>query len=320
MLREAAAACERRLEILSGVSDAFRCIHRGELQGRPLAIDRFGAWLCVTGFDENLPSKQLQESISPVLEYFHERLGCQGGIIRTHQQDPHRRTLFADVISWGKKAPERFFVREYDLQFEVALNGSQHAGLFLDQRDSRRKIARMSRGRRVANLFAFSCAFSVVAAQAGAEVVFSVDLAAGALERGKRNFAQNGLTGTGRGKFIKENVQKWLSRQVRKKSVSPASFKAWDLVICDPPVFSSSGKKGSFSVEKAWPGLADRIREILSNDGIALFCNNHRNGSEAYYRSELEKRFSSVTRLPQPPDFPEFTGSLPHVRTYWCEV
>ena len=320
MLIEAATAYERRSDLLPGITDAFRCIHRGELQGRPLAIDRFGPWLCVTGFDERLPSQDLLTSIQPVLGYLQELFGCKGGVIRTNRRDPHHRRLFGDVIFFGEKPPETFWIREHNLQFEVALNDSQHVGLFLDQRDSRRRIGRIARGKRVANLFAFTCSFSVVAAQAGAEVVFSVDLAAGALDRGKRNFAQNGLTETGRGKFIREDVQKWLARQVRKKRSNPAAFQSWDMIICDPPVFASSGKKGSFSVEKAWPELAEQIREIISDDGSALFCNNHRSGDEIYYRSELEKRFSTVTRLRPPLDFPELPGASSHVRIYWCEA
>ncbi|MCP4399796.1 MAG: hypothetical protein GY801_21145 [bacterium] len=320
MLIEAAIAYERRLDRFAGITNAFRCIHRGELRGRPLAIDRFGSWLCVTGFDEEVSSKKLLTSIKPVLEYFQNLFGCKGGVVRTNRRDPHRRTLFGDVMHWGEKPPETFQVREHELLFEVVLNDSQHVGLFLDQRDSRRRIGRMAHGKRVANLFSFTCSFSVVAANAGAEVVFSIDLAAGALERGKQNFAQNGLTETGCGKFIKEDVQKWLARQVRKKRAHPAAFQAWDIVICDPPVFASSGKGRSFSVEKAWPELAEQVREILSNKGVALFCNNHRSGNERYYRSELEKHFSAVTRLRPPFDFPELPDSPPHVRIYWCEV
>ncbi|PIE32712.1 hypothetical protein CSA56_14585 [candidate division KSB3 bacterium] len=317
---KAAAAYERRLDQLESISDAFRCVHRGELQEYDLAIDRFGSWLCVTNFEEALSSKALYETIEPVLDYFQKRFDCCGGLIRTNRRDPHHRKLFGDVMHWGEKPPKTFLIREYGLQFEVALNDSQHVGLFLDQRDTRRRIARIARGRRVANLFAFTCSFSVAAAQAEAEVVFSIDLAAGALVRGKRNFAHNGLTKTGRGKFIKEDVLKWLARQVRKKRANSAEFKAWDIVICDPPVFASSSKKGVFSVEKAWPELAEQIRAILSDDGVALFCNNHRSGDERYYRSELEKSFSNITRLRPPLDFPQLPGSPPHVRIYWCEV
>ncbi len=320
MLVEAAVAYERRLDWLSGITDAFRCIHRGELQGRPLAIDRFGAWLCVTGFDEKLPSKNLRASLEPVLDYLQELFGCQGGVIRTNRRDPHRRKLFGDVMNWGKKLPETFLVREHGLIFEVALNGSQHVGLFLDQRDSRRRIGLMAQGKRVANLFSFTCSFSAVALKSSAEVVCSIDLAAGSLARGKRNFAQNNLGETGRGKFIREDVQKWLARQKRKKRANPTAFQAWDVVVCDPPVFASSGKGRSFSVKEAWPELAGSVRSILSANGIAIFSNNHRGGDEAYYFSELTKHFSTVSRMRPPLDFPELPGLAAHVRMYWCEV
>ncbi|MDP7580811.1 MAG: hypothetical protein QGG95_05405, partial [Nitrospinota bacterium] len=145
-------------------------------------------------------------------------------------------------------------------------------------------------------------------------------LASGTLKRGKSNFSYNNIAESGRGKFIKEDVQKWLARQIRKKKENSKAFEKWDLVICDPPVFASSGKGRSFSVERKWPELAINIREILSDKGIALFVNNHRGGSEKYYFKELAKCFAKVISLRPPFDFPELKDSPPHVRIYWCEV
>ena len=48
-------------------------------------------------------------------------------------------------------------------------------------------------------------------------VAFSIDLAQGSLDRGKRTFARNGLNEEGRGKFIAEDVRSWLARKNRKR-------------------------------------------------------------------------------------------------------
>lgn len=295
---------------LEAVTDAYRLVHRDEVGA--FSVDRYGDWLLVTGYDETLPSKQLLQKIGAELR----EIPCRGGIVRTNLRDPHRRNLFSDLVAFGEPAPETFFVTEHGLKFEISLNDAQHPGLFLDQRDSRRRIAEAASGKRVANLFAFTCSFSVAAVAAAAEVAFSVDLAAGCLERGKRNFELNGLAESGRGKFIKEDVRKWLARQVRKKENNPEAFTPWELVVCDPPVFAAAKKGAAFSVEQEWPVLATGIRAILADGGAALFANNHRGGDDGLYFSTLRARFSDVTVLPPPVDFPD--GGAPHVRTYWC--
>ena len=295
---------------LESVTDAYRLVHRDEVGA--FSIDRYGDWLLVTGYDETLPSKQLLNRLQPDLL----KIQHKGGVVRTNRRDPHKRKLFSDLVPFGEEPPETFVVTEHGLKFEISLNDAQHPGLFLDQRDSRRRIAEAAEGKRVANLFAFTCSFSVAAVAAGAEVAFSVDLAAGCLERGKRNFELNGLAESGRGKFIKEDVRKWLARQVRKKDNDPEAFVPWDVVICDPPVFAAAKKGEAFSVEQEWPALAQGIRAILADGGAALFANNHRGGDDGFYFSTLQTRFSSVTALPPPVDFPD--GGTPHVRTYWC--
>ncbi len=314
-----AAACERRLPLLSSTTNAIRLVHRGEVERRPFSIDLFDRYLCVTGYDEKVSSEHLQASLAPVLESLSQELGCLGGVVRTNRRDPHRRTLFTDIISWGKEPPETFWVHEHDLSFQVALNSSQHVGLFLDQRDSRRRIWQKARGKRVANLFAFTCSFSAFAVQAGAEVVFSVDLAGGSLGRGKVNLEENNLDQEGRAKFIKEDVRKWLARQIRKKENDPKAYAYWDVAICDPPVFASAGKGATFAVEKEWHDLAKNIHSLLSPGGVALFANNHSAGSSKKYLAQLHDVFGKVTQLKSPFDFPAIADEPEHVRIFWCE-
>lgn len=325
LLLDAAVAYERRLGWLSTVTDAFRLVHRGEVlggegQGGEFSVDLFGSYLSVTGYDERIPAASLKEYLLPLLSYFGKLFECKGGIVRTNRIDPHKRKLFGEIAPWGDEPPNTFLVKEGNLLFEISLNRTQHPGLFLDQRDSRRRIMQIAAGRRVANLFSFTCSFSTAALKAGAEVVFSVDLAAGCLDRGKNNLACNSLAHRGNGKFIKEDVLKWLARQLRKKKADPKCYKKWDLIICDPPVYASAGKGSSFSVERQWPKLTEDIRAILSDKGIALFANNHRGGDDKYYLSSLEKIFSKVTRLSPPFDFPELPGFPEHVRIYFCKV
>lgn len=311
-----AALVGKRYPFLSSVSDCCRLVHRGEMD---VAIDKFGPYLCISGYDEELSAQKQLQQLGDLPEFLSDLCDCRGGVLKTNRRDPHRKKLFADLAEWGETAPDIFTGTEHGLQFEISLNTGQHTGLFLDQRDSRRRIAAIAQNARVANLFAFTCSFSLQALAGGARETFSVDLAGGCLNRGRRNLGLNDLTDVGISRFIKEDVRKWLGRQVRKKQAKPKEFESFDLVICDPPVFASAGKSKRFHVEKEWAGLAADVFEILSPTGIALFANNHQSGDEMYYFTVLREQFRQVTRLKPPLDFPRIKGTAEHVRIYWCE-
>lgn len=313
----AAVAWERRLAWPLLGADSLRLVQRGEL---PLAvsIDFYNGYLVVSSFADEAVGN-VQARLTPILDYFAAKLPCYGGVVRRHVHNPHQRQLTHSQVSWGQFPGGQHLAQEHGLDFGINFS-AQHLGLFLDQRDSRRRIMRIAKGQRVANLFAFSCSFSLMAVAAGAEVVFSVDLAGSALARGKENFALNGLDRLGKGKFIKEDVRKWLARQERKYRQDPAAFRPWNIIICDPPVFASGGKGRGWQVEKEWPELARQVRLLLARNGIALFANNHRQGRDSYYEAELANHFRKVIPLNPPLDFPVLPQQPPHVRIYWCEV
>jgi len=311
-------AYERRQDWLSGATDAFRAVHRNELTSLPVAIDVYGAWFNATGFDEDLPIAQLREQLEPCLAAVARQYGCRGGVIRQQRRNPHQRSLAAERLVVGEAPPPFYFVTENDLRYRVSLTETQHVGLFLDQRDTRARLGEIAAGRRVANLFAYTCSFAALAVARGAEVAFSVDLARACLDTGKTNFATNELTDTGRGKFVQADVRKWLARQLRRQREQAPTFRPFDLVICDPPVFAASRAGGKFSVAKEWPRLAADIRQLVASDAVVIFMNNHRAGRERDYRNALTELFPTVIRLRPPLDFPELPGEPTHVRTYWC--
>ena len=320
----ALALCrDRRGAWLEPVTDARRLVARDEIAGLPAAVDLYGRWLNAVWYGEEMDGHETDDAarvkaeLRPWLDRLAAENDCPGGVIRIHQRNPHRRALVADSVVVGQPPPETFLVSEHDLRFEINLTRTQHTGLFLDQRDSRRRIARLARGARMANLFAFTCSFAVAAAAQAAEVVFSVDVAKACLATGKRNFAANDLTGAGSGKFIQEDARKWLRRQLRRQREG-RDDRPLDLVVCDPPVFASSRDGGRFAVRDEWAFLAATVARLLAPAGTALFANNHRAGDPARYRRLLAEHFASVTTLPPPLDFPTPAGRPPHVHTFLC--
>jgi 23S rRNA G2069 N7-methylase RlmK/C1962 C5-methylase RlmI len=320
--RDEALCRDRRGRWPAQVADCWRAVHRGEITGLDAAIDVYGPWLRAVCWDETLGPEEAAARLTPLLETVGAHLGrpngARGAVIRGHHRNPHQESLPGYTLTLGEPAPARLTVTEHGLRFGVDLAGAPHPGLFLDQRDARRRVARIAAGRRMANLFAFTCSFSAVAVAHGAEVAFSVDTARGCLRDGAENFALNGLAADGRGKFIQEDARRWLARQDRARREKPDTFRPLDLVVCDPPVFSSVKDGGKFSVSAEWATLADAVAALLSPDGIAVFANNHRGGDHVRYRDTLRARFAQVDDLRPPLDFPLLPDQPRDVRTFWC--
>ncbi|MBA2744270.1 MAG: class I SAM-dependent methyltransferase, partial [Chthoniobacterales bacterium] len=75
---------------------------------------------------------------------------------------------------------------ERQLRYGIHFEGGYSVGLFVDQRNNRSYVRHL-RPKAVLNCFAYTCAFSVAAAHAGAKTL-SVDLSKKSLGRGRENF------------------------------------------------------------------------------------------------------------------------------------
>jgi 23S rRNA (cytosine1962-C5)-methyltransferase len=146
-------------------------------------------------------------------------------------------------------------------RYLVHLPRGQNHGLFLDMAAGRHWVREhIAAGDRVLNLFAYTCAFSVVALQAGAAEVVNVDMSDGALAIGRRNHALNGV----------ERGAKFLAHDIFNSWGKLTRSGPYDLVICDPPSF----QKGSFVATKDYARLARRLPALLAPGGAALLCLN----------------------------------------------
>ncbi|MFG6486427.1 class I SAM-dependent methyltransferase [Roseateles sp. BYS78W] len=157
--------------------------------------------------------------------------------------------------------PEPHVVTEAGTRYVVHLLRGQNHGLFLDMAEGRRWVrGHVKPGAKVLNLFAYTCAFSVVALQAGAAEVVNVDMASGALATGRTNHELNGVKAGAR--FLAHDIFNSWGKLTREGP--------YDLVICDPPSF----QKGSFVATKDYARLARRLPALLAPGGLALLCLN----------------------------------------------
>ena len=152
--------------------------------------------------------------------------------------------------------------------FEVDLSGYLDTGLFLDHRTTRQMIEKLSDGKRVCNLFAYTGSASVYAAAGGATEVCTVDLSQTYLDWARRNMEQNGFEGP-EYTFERADVMSWITQTRRQ----PRRF---DFIFVDPPTFSNSKAMGTktWDVQRDHVELLIGVSRLLTKGGQAIFsCN-----------------------------------------------
>ncbi len=220
------------------------------------------------------------------------------------------RALWWKRLDQQVKEPPRFMagdpaavftVRELGLTYELDFRAGYSQGLFIDQRVQKDWVRQHVRpGERVLNLFAYTCAFSVIAAAAGA-VTTSVDLSRPYLEWGKRNFSLNALDPANHF-FCKGDAADWLRRFAAKG-------RTWHGIVLDPPTFSRSGDGTVFRVEKDFPALTAACLRVLEPGGWMICSTNHRALPDKQFLAlirrgaELAGRSIKCEPGAMPPDF-----------------
>ena len=184
---------------------------------------------------------------------------------------------------------------EDGLHYLLDLGSKQNSGLFLDMRLGRQWVREQAAGKRVLNLFAYTCGFSVAAIAGGAERVVNLDMSRAALSRGRDNHRLNGHD-TSRVSFLGHDLFKSWSKV---KQGGP-----YDLVIIDPPSF----QKGSFVLGKDYARVLRRLPELLTANGCVLACMNDPAFTVEFLLEGMAEAAPGLRfeqRLENPPEFPD---------------
>ena len=196
--------------------------------------------------------------------------------------------------------PDPHVVSEDGTRYRVHAQKGQNHGLFLDMAEGRRWVrgqAAARPGGRVLNLFAYTCAFSVVALQAGAGQVVNVDMSRGALAIGQQNHSLNGVTAGA--SFLAHDLFSSWGKVIR---AGP-----YGLVIVDPPSY----QKGSFVATKDYARLMRRLPDLLSPGGHALLCLNAPELGTEFLQDQMQALAPALhfeQRLPNPPAFADVSA------------
>lgn len=282
-------------------TNGYRLVH-GENDGLPgLVIDRY---------DDTLVLKLYTPAWIPHLKDVCDALALVSPVthltLRLNRTLQQQQTEYLHGLSDGmplslQTHPSLILFKENGLTFEADTVNGQKTGFFLDQRDNRSRVEKLSKGKSVLNVFAYTGGFSVYAARGGAREVVSVDVSAPALEGAIRNLAHNKLTVPH--ETIAEDAFEVLARMASQKRL-------FDVVIIDPPMFAQSEKQieGALS---AYRKLTRLGLSVLRKGGtlVQASCSS-RVESDSFFESihrsaqEAGRRLTEIERTSHALDHP----------------
>ena len=276
------SANEKRAPLFD-VTDAYRVVN-GAADGFPgLTIDRYGERFQIQFFGPELlrRKKEIVEAIetvfSPRCVVVKERLSSAG---RSLENAP------MEVVV-GDRDDAVGVVREGNAQFHVDLMDTINPGLFLDMRHVRLEVEERFRemtgesskeipasagmtanveGLRLLNLFSYTCSFSVHARLGGAAVATNADISGKILDKGRENYALNGLD-LRPGEFFRGNAIEYV-HWAKKKGLR------FDGIVLDPPSFARF-KGFNFNVREHLMPLVAECAEILNPHGFFMVSSNY---------------------------------------------
>ena len=247
-VRIAAATTRRRT--IREQTNAFRIVH-GEGDGCPsLICDRYDQWLVV-----QLMSAGLEAFRDVIVDVLEELFQPAGILARNDVPLRAKEKLPVGVELLRGSVPEWIEIEEHGVRYLAAPWTGQKTGAFLDQRENRRLVGEIARGRAL-DCFSYHGSFALHLARR-AETVTAVDVSADALRRAEENAARNGLTNI---TLVEADTFDYLRELERRRE-------RFDTIVLDPPAFA----KNRASVDAALRGYKDinlRAMRLLAPGGM----------------------------------------------------
>jgi 23S rRNA (cytosine1962-C5)-methyltransferase len=259
----------------------YRLIH-AEADGFPgLIVDRYGD-LCVVqantaGMDRLLPdlTAALEAAVAP-----------KTIVLRNDAAARQLEGLGEDVRVVKGGIDGLTEVYEYGAPYYADLREGQKTGWFYDQRDNRALVARMAKGARVLDGYAYIGGFGISCARAGAREVtildrsaLSLDLAA---QSAKRNDVENIC------KFTKADVFAELERLA-------GAGERFDIVIVDPPAFVKS-KKDLQAGMRGYRKLARLAAPLVVPGGLLFIASCSHNVDRPTFDEQVARGLEDADR------------------------
>ena len=280
--------------------------------------------------------------------------------VLTRQAGRAGRAEASPQLVLGEAAPERFAVKENGLQFELSFTEGYSTGLFLDQRDNRRRLLTQhvgsgfpllaptilplpAEGERAgvggAAVARTRCVQASLPADREWELLnvfaYTCGFSVAAAKAGARTVSidlSRRWLDWGRRNFALNEIEPaghefiygeafdWLRRLTRKR-------RQFDVIVLDPPTFSQSKESGVFRAEKDFSRLVTAALPLLKAGGVLFASTNAADWRPEEFLGEVDEAIREACRgvlqrlyVPQPPDFPISRAEPGYLKTVWLRI
>jgi 23S rRNA (cytosine1962-C5)-methyltransferase len=265
-LSKVAEANSKRSALCNTGTNGYRIVS-GENDGLPgLVIDRYADTLVIKIYTPAwIPHlKDVAISLLKVLP-------LQRIILRMNKLTQAQTALLyglndGDII-YGEQLDDVVIFKENGILFEADPIRGQKTGFFLDQRDNRARVEKISKGKDVLNVFSYTGGFSLYAARGGAAAVTSLDISKPAIAGSVRNFDLNQTDRViinCQHHYIAEDAFKAMENLIEKQ-------KKFGVVIIDPPSFAKKADETAGAL-RAYSRLVKLGLKLLNKNGILVMA------------------------------------------------
>ncbi|MGV2927958.1 class I SAM-dependent rRNA methyltransferase [Macrococcus capreoli] len=256
-------------------TNAFR-LYNGEGDGLGgFTIDNYAGHILIQWYSKGIYQYKtaIVEAIKQVFDYesIFEKLRYDKNV-STHQITE-------------EKVEFPIMILENNLNYMIDLTDGAMTGLFLDQRDVRKKLLKLNtKGNAFLNLFAYSGGFSVAAATNGYHTT-NVDIAKRSIELMEQNFAINDIALEDQTFYTLDafDALKYFARHL----------KTFDCIVIDPPSFSRTKKK-VFSVKDNYHELIEAAVPLVNYNGYLILSTNASNIQLKQFKAMIEETLSPL--------------------------
>ncbi len=309
-VRRIERAVRLRESIYPGVA-AARLVYGESDQLPGLVVDRYGDWLAVQVL--TLGMEVRAELVRAALE----RVLAPVGVVRI--ADSPLRALEGLPLErgvWWGQVPERIEVVLDDFKLEVDLHHGQKTGLYLDQRENRRRAETRARDQRVLDLFCYQGEWALHAARGGASSVLAVDSSGPALAVARRNAERNGLQER---ITFREGDSFDVLRELERAG------ERFGMVILDPPALIKS-RSHMAGGARAYRDLNRAAMSLLGEGGMLVSCSCSHHLEDPLFRQVLieaaraaRRPFRVLDWAAEAPDHPQLLA-VPETHYLKCAV
>jgi 23S rRNA (cytosine1962-C5)-methyltransferase len=170
---------------------------------------------------------------------------------------------------------------EQSMKLTLSFKGFKHVGVFPEhehQWSQLQQLGKRNNGLRMLNLFGYTGAASIAAAQVGMTVTH-VDGSKQTIQTVKENAAQSGLSATSI-RVVTEDALKYAKRLIQRGE-------QFEVIVMDPPAFGRGPKGEVWKIEEKLLELIALLPELLSPEAKMVILNGYAAGFSARTFAEL---------------------------------